>query len=46
MEHDDKGKLPYDVQLRALEEQRRRILSFAGAATESFGSGSVSVAHS
>jgi len=34
------GKLPYDVPLRAPEERRRRVQSFAGAATESFGSGS------
>lgn len=35
-------KLPYDVQLRAPKERRRRIQSFAGAAAESFGSGSSS----
>ena len=40
---DDKGKLPYDVQLRAPDERRRRIPSFAAAAAESFGSGSSSV---
>lgn len=36
------GKLPYDVQLRAPEDKKKRPLSFAGAATESFGSGSSS----
>lgn len=36
------GKLPYDVQLRAPEERRKRLQSFAGAAAESFGSGSSS----
>lgn len=40
---DDKGKLPYDVQLRAPEERRRRLQSFAGAAADSFGSGASSV---
>lgn len=40
---DDKGKLPYDVQLRAPEERRRRLQSFAGAAADSFGSGAYSV---
>lgn len=39
---DAKGKLPYDTQLRAPEERRRRLQSFAGAAAESFGSGSSS----
>jgi hypothetical protein len=34
------GKLPYDVPLRASEERRRRVQSFAGAVAESFGSGS------
>lgn len=34
------GKLPYDVKLRAPEERRRRIQSFAQAAEESYGSGS------
>jgi len=36
------GKLPYNVQLRAPEERRRRVQTFAGAAAESFGSGSSS----
>lgn len=36
------GKLPYDVQLRALEERRNRRHTFARAAAESFGSGSSS----
>ena len=40
MGRDDKGKLPYDVQLRAPDERRRRIPSFAAAAAESFGSNS------
>jgi hypothetical protein len=39
---DEQGKLPYDVQLRAPEDRRRRLQSFAGAAAESFGSGSTS----
>jgi hypothetical protein len=39
---DDNGKLPYDTQLRAPEEKRRHFQSFAGAAVESFGSGSSS----
>lgn len=38
----DQGKLPYDVQLRAPEERRRRVQSFAGAAANSFGNGSSS----
>lgn len=38
----DEGKLPYDVQLRAPEERKRRIQSFGGAAADSFGSGSSS----
>lgn len=42
VERDEHGKLPYDVQLRAPEERRQRIQSFAGAAAESFGSGSSS----
>jgi hypothetical protein len=42
VERDEHGKLPYDVQLRAPEERRQRIQSFAGAAMESFGSGSSS----
>lgn len=37
------GKLLYDVPLRAPEERRRKIQSFAGAAAESFGSGSSSM---
>lgn len=37
---DEHGKLPYDVQLRAPEEKKRRLQSFASAGTESFGSGS------
>lgn len=36
------GKLPYDVNLRAPEEKKRQIQSFAAAAAESFGSGSSS----
>lgn len=39
-ERDEHGKLPYDVQLRAPEEKKRRLQSFASAGTESFGSGS------
>jgi hypothetical protein len=39
---DEQGKLPYDVQLRASEERRRRPQPFAGAAIESFRSGSSS----
>jgi hypothetical protein len=39
---DVEGKLPYDCQLRAPEEKRRRLQSFAGAAAETFGSGSSS----
>ena len=39
---DEYGKLPYDVQLRAPEERRRRLPSFAAAVAESFGSGSSS----
>jgi hypothetical protein len=38
----DDGKLPYDVQLRAPEEHRRRVQGFAEAAIDSFGSGSSS----
>lgn len=34
------GKLPYDVNLRAPEEKKRRPQSFAAAAVDSFGSGS------
>lgn len=41
-ERNEEGKLSYDVQLRALEERRRRIQSFVGAAVETFGSGSSS----
>jgi hypothetical protein len=40
---DDQGKLPYDVVLRAPEDRKKRRQSFAGAAAESFGSGSSSV---
>jgi len=43
VERNEDGKLPYDVQLRAPEERRRRVQSFAGAAADSFGSGSSSV---
>ncbi|XP_021321392.1 uncharacterized protein LOC8058002 [Sorghum bicolor] len=39
---DEDGKLPYDVNLRAPEEKKRRLQSFAAAAAESFGSGSSS----
>lgn len=38
----EEGKLPYDVQLRAPEERRRRIEAFAEAAAAFFGSGSSS----
>lgn len=41
-ERNEEGKLPYDVKLRAPEEKRKRIPSFASAAAESFGSGSSS----
>jgi hypothetical protein len=40
---DNEGKLPYDVQLRAPEVTKKRWPSFAGAAVESFGSGSSSM---
>lgn len=43
---DADGKVPYDVQLRAPEEKRRRLQSFAGAAAESFGIGSSSASKS
>ena len=36
------GKLPYDVNLRAPEEKKHRLQTFAAAAAESFGSGSSS----
>jgi len=39
---DEQGKLPYDIQLRAPEERKRRVQSFAGAIAESLGSGSAS----
>lgn len=39
---DEQGKLPYDVQLRAPEERRKRWQSFVGAAAESYGSGTSS----
>jgi hypothetical protein len=39
---DEHGKLPYDVELRAPEERRRRLQTFAAVAEESFGSGSSS----
>lgn len=39
---DEHGKLPYDVQLRAPEEKKKHLMSFAGAAAESWGSGSFS----
>lgn len=42
VQRDDQGELPYDVQIRAPEEKRKRWQSFAGAAAESFGSGSSS----
>lgn len=38
----EEGKLPYDVNLRAPEEKKRRMQSFATAAAESFGSGTSS----
>lgn len=41
VERNDEGKLPYDVQLRAQDDRRRRLQSFAAAA-ESFSSGSSS----
>jgi hypothetical protein len=41
---DEQGKLSYDAQLRAPEERRRRLQTFAGAVAESFGSGSSSAA--
>ena len=41
-ERDEEGKLPYDVNLRAPEERRRRPQSFAGAAAVTFGSASSS----
>lgn len=34
------GKLPYDVELRAPEERKKHIQTFAGAAADSFGSSS------
>lgn len=34
----DEGKLPYDRPLQALDERRRKMQSFADAASESFGS--------
>lgn len=40
--HNEAGKFPYDVQLRAPEERRRKAQAFADAAAESFGSGSSS----
>ena len=39
---DEHGKLPYDTQLRAPEEKKKRWPSFAGAAAVSIGSGSSS----
>lgn len=39
---DESGKLPYDVQLRAPEDRKKRVQSFGGAAAESFGSGASS----
>lgn len=39
---DEMGKLPYDVQLRAPEERKKRVQTFVGAAAESFGTGSSS----
>lgn len=39
VERDEHGKLPYDVQLRAPNDRKRRIQSFVGAAAESFSSG-------
>lgn len=38
----EQGKLPYDIQLCAPKERRRRVQSLAGAATDSFGSRSSS----
>lgn len=39
---DEQGKLPYDAQLCAPEEKRRRVQSFGSAAAESYGNGSSS----
>lgn len=39
---DEHGKLPYDINLRALEDKKKRMQSFGGAAAESFGSGASS----
>lgn len=39
---EEQGKLPYDIQLRAPKERKRRVQSFAGAVAESLGSGSTS----
>jgi hypothetical protein len=43
VERDEQGRLPYNVQLRAPDEKKRQIQTFAGAAAESYGSGSSSV---
>ncbi|XP_039851740.1 uncharacterized protein LOC120710142 [Panicum virgatum] len=42
VERDAEGKLPYDMQLRAPEERRRRVPSFQSAVADSLGSGSSS----
>jgi hypothetical protein len=35
--HDERGKLQYDVQLRALEERKRHVQSFTGAVAKTIG---------
>lgn len=40
MLHNDSGKLPYDIRLRAPEVRKKKPQSFHEAAAESFGSGS------
>lgn len=42
VERDEAGKLPYDAQLRAPEEKKKRLPSFTSAAAASFGTGSSS----
>jgi hypothetical protein len=39
---DENGKLPYDTKLRAPDERKKKMQSFANAAAESFGSASSS----
>jgi hypothetical protein len=43
-QRNEAGKLPYDIQLRAPEEKKRRFQTFGGAAAESYGSRSSSAA--